>query len=131
MDAQPEPVFSFVYKYVDQESLQKYLRLTIIVCLYVFARGYYTNWSKQRQVRHQLDLDNKLKAEEKKRKEQESEEKLEKVDEEAKSFGWGKATRRKVKHQEKILQDAADEIRETNQSAYDAAEDHDIDDLLE
>lgn len=127
----PEPPFNFIYNYVDKDTLHKYLRLTIIVCLYVFARGYYTNWSKQKQVRHQIDLDNKMKAEEKKRKEQEAEEKLEKLDDEAKTFGWGKATRRKVKHQERVLQDAAEELRESHQSAYDAAEDHDIEDLLE
>lgn len=131
MDEKPEPPFQFIYNYVDQDTFTKYLRLTIIVCIYIFLRGYYSNWSKQRQVKNQIDLDNKLKAEEKKREEQKEEEKLENLDNEAKSFGWGKATRRNVKRQEKILQDAAEEIRERKQTAYDAAEDHDIDDLLE
>lgn len=131
MDQSPAPPLEFIYNYVDKETFKKYFRLTIIVCIYIFARGYYSNWSKQRQVKNQLDLDNKMKEQEKAHKEKKEEEKLERVDDEAKSFGWGKATRRKVKHQEKILQDAAEEIRETNQSAYDAAEDHDIDDLLE
>lgn len=131
MDAKPEPPFQFIYNYVDKDTLHKYLRLTIIVCLYIFARGYYSNWSKQRQVRNQLDLDNKLKAQEKQKKQEEEEQKFDQLDDEAKSFGWGKATRRKVKRQEKILQDAAEEIRENNQSSYDAAEDHDIEDLLE
>lgn len=131
MDATPEPPFQFIYNYVDKDNLHKYLRLTIIVCLYIFVRGYYSNWSKQRQVRNQIDLDNKMKEQEKERKQREGEEKIEKLDEEAKTFGWGKATRRKVKRQEKILQDAAEEAREYHQGLYDAAEDHDIDDLLE
>ncbi|SGZ52728.1 CIC11C00000003894 [Sungouiella intermedia] len=102
MDEKTEPPFQFIYNYVDQDTFTKYLRLTIIVCIYIFLRGYYSNWSKQRQVKNQIDLDNKLKAEEKKREEQKEEEKLENLDNEAKSFGWGKATRRNVKRQEKI-----------------------------
>lgn len=130
MDA-PEPPFQFIYNYVDKDDFIKYLRLTVFVCLYVFARGYYANWSKAKQIKRQIDIDNKEKAEEKAMKEKASNEKLEKLDEEAETFGWGKATRRRVKRQEQELEAKIQEVRDYNQSAYDAAEDHDIEDLLQ
>ncbi|QEL57995.1 hypothetical protein CJJ09_000025 [Candidozyma auris] len=67
----------------------------------------------------------------KEEKEAEANEKFEKLDEESKTFGWGKATRRNVKRQEHLLNEAAETIQASEQSAYDAAEDHDIEDLLE
>lgn len=131
MDQPLEPPFQFIYNYVDEDNFKKYFRLTIIVCLYIFLRGYYSNWSKLKQVRRQLDLDKRIKEEEKKRKQKKEEEEQEQLDKELQSFGWGKATRRKVKNQEKVLQEAVDATREYHQGSYDAAEDHDIDDLLE
>lgn len=125
------PPFQFIYNYVDSEQLHKYLRLTIVVCIYVFARGYYQTWAKQKHIKTQLELDRKEKEQDAERKEKQAAETLEKLDQEAKTFGWGKATRRKVKRQEQALKDAAELLRDHHQGAYDAAEDHDIDDLLE
>lgn len=130
-EPQPAPMFEFLYDYVDKDNLQKYLRLTVIVCLYLFIRTYYTNWSKQRQVRRQLDLDKKEQEIDAEYKEQKKQEKFEKLEAEAKTFGWGKTTRRNVKKQEQALADATEALRESHQGAYDAAEDHDIEDLLE
>lgn len=129
--AKPAPVFEFLYNYVEKDTLHKYLRLTVIVCIYLFVRTYYTNWSKQKQVRRQLDLDKKEKEMDAERKEQKEQEKIEKLDAEAKTFGWGKTTRRNVKKQEQALTEATEALRDQYQGAYDAAEDHDIDDLLE
>lgn len=64
-------------------------------------------------------------------KEQKAQEKYQKLEDEAQTFGWGKVTRRNVKKQEKALADATEALRESHQGAYDAAEDHDIEDLLE
>lgn len=127
----PAPIFEFIYNYVYRDTFQKYLRLTVIVCLYLFIRTYYTNWSKQRQVRRQLALSKKeaeLDAEYKEKKKQEN---LQRLENEAKTFGWGKTTRRNVKKQEQELANITEALREKHQGAYDAAEDHDIEDLLE
>lgn len=130
-DDQPAPIFDFLYDYIEKDTLQKYLRLTVIVCLYLFIRTYYTNWTKQRQVRRQLDLDKKEQQMDAEYKEQKTQEKFQKLEDEANTFGWGKVTRRNVKKQEKALADATEALRESHQGAYDAAEDHDIEDLLE
>ncbi|OBA21119.1 hypothetical protein METBIDRAFT_78180 [Metschnikowia bicuspidata var. bicuspidata NRRL YB-4993] len=127
----PAAPLGFVYDYVEKQSLQKYLRLVIIVCIYIFARGYYSNWAKQRHIRTQLAIDKREKELDAQRKERDESEKFEELDREATSFGWGKATRRNVKRQEQVLQDAAQQLRERHQGEYDAAEDHDIDDLLD
>lgn len=127
----PAAPFEFIYNYVEKESFQKYLRLTIIVCIYVFARGYYSKWAQQKHIQNQLAIDRKEEELEEERKEQQETEKIEQLDKEAKTFGWGKATRRNVKLQEKVLQDTAEELRERHQGHYDAAEDHDIEYLLE
>lgn len=124
-------MFEFIFDYIEREKFQKYFRLFIVVIVYILVRGYYTNWSKQRQVQAQIDRDNQEAAEKPEREALEREEKLKKLESEAQLFGWGKQTRSKVKMQEQILQEAVSELRERNQSAYDAAEDHDIEDLLE
>lgn len=123
--------FAFVYNYVDKDTLHKYLRLTIIVCLYVFLRSYYSNYAKQKEIQRKIDEDKREKALEKEKAETEEAETLSKLDDEAQTFGWGKATRRTVKRQSAALKQQAEDLREYHQSAYDAAEDHDIDDLLE
>lgn len=126
-----QPVLQFIYNHVDEDVFKKYFRLVIIVCVYIFARQFYANWAKQKQIRHQLAADKAEKEMEQQRRETEASEVLERVDNEAKGFGWGKATRRNVKHQEKVLQDTSEQLRQQAQDGYDAAEDHDIEDLLE
>lgn len=123
--------FAFVYNYVDKDTLHKYLRLTIIVCLYVFLRSYYSNYAKQKEIQRKIDEDKREKELEKEKAKTEEAETLSKLDDEAQTFGWGKATRRTVKRQSAALKQQAEDLREYHQSAYDAAEDHDIDDLLE
>lgn len=127
----PEPIFNFVYDYVEKDKLTKYLRLVIVVCVYIFLRSYYSNWAKTKYVKDQLALDKKEKEEEKEKKLDESRNKIEKLDAEASGFGWGKATRRKVKTLEIVVNETMAKLSEREQSAYDAAEDHDIEDLLE
>lgn len=103
----------------------------IIVCVYLFFRTWYTNWAKTKEIADRIAEDNRLAEEKKNQKETETTEKFEELDKEASTFGWGKATRRNVKRQEHVLNEAAERLREQEQSTYDAAEDHDIEDLLE
>lgn len=126
-----EPIFNFVYDYVEKEKLTKYLRLVIIVCVYVFLRSYYSNWAKTKYVKRQIELDKQEKEEDEEKKLDENREKLEKLEAEASGFGWGKATRRKVKTLEIVVKETMAKLSQKEQSAYDAAEDHDIEDLLE
>lgn len=127
----PRPIFEFMYNYVDQDNFKKYFRLIMIVCVYLFMRTWYTNFAKQKEIQRKLEEDKLYKEEKAKREQEEKEQKIENVEQEAQSFGWGKTTRRNVKRQEQILEEKIKEVNEANQSAYDAAEDHDIDDLLE
>ncbi|RKP28993.1 hypothetical protein METBISCDRAFT_31981 [Metschnikowia bicuspidata] len=120
-------LLDFIDNYFDKKTIQKYLRLIIIVCVYLSVRTCYTNWTKQRQVRRQVDLD----KQEQERDTQLAEWKIKKFENEAQFFGWGKTTRRNVKRQEKALAEATAALREAHQTAYDAAEDHDIEELLE
>lgn len=133
MDAveQPEAPFNFIYNYVEKDTLHKYLRLTIIVCFYVFARTYYSNYAKTREIARKLEEDKKERETRSERDRAKVEDEMNKLDEEARSFGWGKTTRRNVKRQTRELESRVEELREYHQGTYDAAEDHDIDDLLE
>lgn len=124
-------MFEFIYNYVDQEKFKSYFRLFLFIIIYIMVRGYYTNWAKQRQVKHQLAEDKREAEEKPERERQEREARLQEIEEEAQLFGWGKQTRSKAKKNEALLQEAVAELRERNQLAYDAAEDHDIEDLLE
>lgn len=128
---EPEPIFNFIYNYIDQDQFKKYFRLVVIVCVYLFFRTWYTNWAKTKEIARRIEEDNKKAQTRKEEKEAEANEKFEKLDEESKTFGWGKATRRNVKRQKHLLNEAAETIQALEQSAYDAAEDHDIEDLLE
>lgn len=130
MDEQ-KPVFNFIYQYVDEDQFKKYFRLVIIVCVYLFFRTWYTNWAKTHEIARRIEEDNRLAANGKAQEEEEILEKFELLDNEAATFGWGKATRRNVKRQEHVLTEAAEQLRAAEQSTYDAAEDHDIEDLLE
>lgn len=124
-------MFEFVYNYVEPEKFKQYFRLFLFIVVYIMFRGYYSNWAKQRQVKAQLEQDKREAEEKPERERQEREAQLQKIEEEAQLFGWGKQTRSKAKRNEAILQEAVAELRERNQLAYDAAEDHDIEDLLE
>ncbi|PVH17094.1 uncharacterized protein CXQ87_004655 [Candidozyma duobushaemuli] len=128
---EPQPIFNFIYKYVDEEQFKKYFRLIIIVCVYLFFRTWYTNWAKTKEIARRIEEDNRLAEARKSEREAEATEKFESLDNEAATFGWGKATRRNVKRQEHVLNEAAEQLRAAEQSTYDAAEDHDIEDLLE
>lgn len=120
-------LLDFIDNYLDKKNIQKYLRLIVIVCVYLSVRTWYTNWTKQRQVRRQLDLD----KQEQERDTQLADSKIKKFENEAQSFGWGKTTRRNVKRQEKALAEATAALCEAHQTTYDAAEDRDIEELLE
>ncbi|KAK6456493.1 uncharacterized protein RJT20DRAFT_135245 [Scheffersomyces xylosifermentans] len=125
-------MLEFLDDYVkDRDSFIKYLRLVVFVCFYLIARQYYTKYATEKLAQKQHAEDQReaaLKPEKEKREKEELEEKLRK---EAKTFGWGKRTRKNVKNTEATLQEAAEELRQRHQTAYDAAEDHDIEDLLE
>lgn len=127
----PTKMFEFIYDYVDRELYVKYLRLTIIVAAYIIFRSFYSKWAQQKQVKRQLEIDQKEKAEKPERERKEKEDKEQELKREAAAFGWGKKTRKNVKLTETKLEEQLSELRERHQTAYDAAEDHDIDYLLE
>lgn len=120
-----------IFQYVEKDSFYKYLRLTIIVCSYIFFRALYQNYLKARQIKHQLKLDEQEKLEKPEKEARARQEEIEKIESEANTFGWGKKTRRNVKLQQAVLDEQMNELRTRQQSAYDAAEDNDIEDLLE
>lgn len=125
------PLFEFIYDYVSKEDFLKYMRLVIVVSVYIMFRGFYQNWAKNKQLQRQVAMDeqeNATRAEQEQRKKDELESEL--VSEE-KQFGWGRKTRANEKRKAVILEEALQEVRERNQSAYDAQEDSDIEDLLE
>jgi len=124
-------MFEFIYEYVERETFIKYFRLGIFVAVYILARGYYSEWAKNRAVKKQIQDDEREKLEAPAKKQKELEESAEKLNAEAQTFGWGKKTRKNVKLQQQILQQTLDEMSTAQQTAYDAAEDHDIEDLLE
>ncbi|CCE83618.1 Piso0_004202 [Millerozyma farinosa CBS 7064] len=124
-------MFEFIYSYVEREDFVRYLRLTIFVAFYILLRGYYVNWSKQRQVKQQIEADEREKKEMPEKKKEEAKKKKQELHEQAVSFGWGKKTRKNVKLLEEQLRENADELRNRHQSSYDAAEDHDIEEFLE
>ncbi|KAG7193205.1 uncharacterized protein KQ657_000965 [Scheffersomyces spartinae] len=124
-------MFEFIYNYVDKEEFTKYLRLTIVISFYFFCRHYYTKWATQHQIKRQIAMDNQEKLEKPEREKKEREAEQKRLEDEAASFGWGKKTRRNLKVSEAVLNDQLMQVRERHQSAYDAAEDHDIEDLLE
>lgn len=128
---QPEAPLSFIYNYVEKDSFQKYLRLTVIVCFYVMLRTYYSSYAKNKEISRKLEEDKREKETRKEREHAKVESEMNLLDEEARTFGWGKTTRRNVKRQTRELEDRVEELREYHQGTYDAAEDHDIEDLLE
>lgn len=133
MDSAP---LEFIYNYVDRDTFKKYFRLTIIVCIYVIARGYYANYAKTQQVKRQIAQDNADKQREKDQavhaeRIDNAQKELSAVEKQNQGFGWGKATRRKVKAQEQVVKLTEEQLRERQQSEYDAAEDHDIEEYLE
>lgn len=124
-------MFEFIFDYVEKDTFYKYFRLLIFVTLYILFRKYYSEWAKHKQIKRQLEIDEKEKLEKPGKEREEKLEAEQALQREAASFGWGKKTRKNVKLQESILTQEADELRERHQTAYDAAEDHDIEDLLE
>lgn len=124
-------MFEFIFEYIEQDKFYKYFRLLIIVGMYMFCRRIYTEYAKQSQIKRQIAIDEQEKLEKPAREERERAEKQEALEKEAASFGWGKKTRKNVKLQETILKQESEDLRQRYQSSYDAAEDHDIEDLLE
>lgn len=117
---------------ITRESIQNYIRLVVLVACYILARGYYTNWSKTRQVARQLALEKKAKEQQEAEKKQGTSLDEGTVDPEAVlSFGWGKKTASIQKKRQQAVNKLAHQVRERQQTAFDAAEDHDIEDLLE
>lgn len=124
-------MFEIIFEYVEEDKFYKYFRLLIIVGMYMFFRRIYTEYAKQSQIKRQIAIDEQEKLEKPAKEERERAEKKEALESEAASFGWGKKTRKNVKLQETILQQESEDLRQRYQSSYDAAEDHDIEDLLE
>lgn len=124
-------MFEFIFDYVDKESFIKYLRLTVVVGFYLIFRQYYSKWAQAKAVKRQVELDRIEKAEKPEKERLEKLAQQEELIKESNSFGWGKKTRNTVKLQQAQLEEQLSEIRERNQSSYDAQEDHDIEELLE
>ncbi|KAG2733993.1 hypothetical protein G9P44_003518 [Scheffersomyces stipitis] len=124
-------MFEFIFEFVDREIFIKYFRLIVFVCAYLIIRQYYTKYATNKLAKKQFDDDERELALKPEKEKKQKEELQKKLDTEAKTFGWGKKTRKTVKHTEAILTEAAEELRQRNQTFYNAAEDHDIEDLLE
>lgn len=124
-------MFEFIYNYAEKEAVIKYLRLVIVVSFYLIFRQYYSTWAQKKYINDQVAKDEQEKLTKPERDEAARIAQEESLKKEAASFGWGKKTRNNVNTQQAILQDQLDVIRQRNQTAYDAAEDHDIEDLLQ
>lgn len=124
-------MFEIIFEYLEEDKFYKYLRLLIIVGVYLMCRNIYSEYAKQHQIKRQLEIDEKEKLEKPAKEEREKAEKEEALAKEAAAFGWGKKTRKNVKLQQSILEQEAEDLRQGYQSAYNAAEDHDIEGLLE
>lgn len=131
MSTQEPGPLDFIYNYVDKDNFTKYFRLVMVVCGYILFRGLYQNWATQYHVKQQVKRDEEEKALKEDRDAKEEKEKTQKLLDEAESFGWGKKTRKENKLKEAYIEHQFNEIRQRNQSSYDAQEDHDIDHLLE
>ncbi|EMG48503.1 PGA2 Processing of GAS1 and ALP protein 2 [Candida maltosa Xu316] len=123
--------FDEIYDYVEKDTFMKYFRLFLVVCTYLIFRKYYSSWAVKKQTQAQYAQDERELAEKSARDAREKKETIEKIETEAQEFGWGKKTRNNVKLTEAVLQEYAAQQRQRNQSAYDAQEDVDIEDLLE
>ncbi|KAI5950735.1 hypothetical protein KGF54_003809 [Candida jiufengensis] len=123
--------FEKIYEYVDKDTFQKYFRLTIVICAYLIFRKYYSQWASKKQNENQLKQDEQEKLEKPAKEAKAQEEIAENLEKEANEFGWGKKTRKNVKITEAVLEQIATETRQRHQTAYNAQEDHDIEDLLE
>lgn len=112
------------------------LRLVIIIGGYAILRQRATEWLKQRQLKSQLEHDERLKAEsliQKPGEAEEADDYDDTIKQSEKAWGWGKATRRKVKKQQEIfekeIEKAAVEAQKKLNSSYDS--DDEINELLE
>ena len=119
-----------LYDYVDRDTLVKYIRLAACVSFYLILRKYYSSWIEKKQIQRQMEKDKKDKEEEPMRKEQMKTQKKESLEKEAKSFGWGKKTRKTVKNQEIKLEELADDLQLGREAGFNANEDRDIENLL-
>ena len=124
-------MFESVFDYVDRDEFTKYIRLLIIVSCYILFRKYYTKYASLKLIKRQLEQDKKEKEEKPARDSAERQALHDKLAAEAETIGWGKKTRKNVQVHQLILEAQAAELRERHQTAYDAAEDNDIEDLLE
>lgn len=124
-------MFEGIFDYVDKDTYMLYMRLFCVLSFYLVARKWYTNWARQRQIKTQMEADEKEKSEKEERDKKAAQELEERLEAEANTFGWGKKTRKNVKLQEAILSSQVADLRERHQTSFNEAEDHDIEDLLE
>jgi hypothetical protein len=108
---------SFINQLLDLD-FQHAIRLIIIIGGYWFLRTQVSKFLATRQLKQQLEEDQVHKS-------QENIEKLVEKPEDEQSWGWGKSTRKRVKRQEKLLQEALEDAQNG------ADDDKDIEELLE
>lgn len=122
-------------------SLLQAIRLVAIVGGYILIRNLVTRELAKRQ------LEEKVRADERRLQKERTEKLVEKPDEldggdsgdkatgSTTEFGWGKKTRRRVKKQKEMFERAVDQLKQQQQqglgSSYNSDEDADIQDLLE
>ncbi|MCP8716283.1 MAG: hypothetical protein M5E90_02570 [Asgard group archaeon] len=123
--------FDEIFDYVEKDLFYKYFRLFLVVCTYLIFRKYYSSWAAKKQTQTQFAEDERELAEKSEREAREKKQNFDKLNDEAKEFGWGKKTRQNVKLTEALLEEYVAEQRQRKQTAYDAQEDADIEDLLE
>lgn len=131
METDQQVPFEFIFEYVERDKFMKYFRLIVIIGGYLIVRSLYQGWAKNYHIKRQVERDEKEKVLKKEKEAQQEQAKVDRLNEEAEGFGWGKKTRKNIKLQQDKVEQQINEIRQRQQTAYDAAEDHDIDHLLE
>lgn len=105
-----------------------FIRLVIIVGGYLLLRNIASRELVKKQLAAQVEKDKRDKEEKR------SKDLIDKPDDaataETTSFGWGKKTRRRVKRQQELFENALEEAKRRNQG-LDPDSDADIEELLE
>ncbi|ODV83964.1 hypothetical protein CANARDRAFT_201854 [[Candida] arabinofermentans NRRL YB-2248] len=119
-------------QFVDEFSIKQFFRLVIIVGGYIFFRQRALDFIKTRQVKNQIDEDNKRKAEGLIDRPEDFVE-VTPLEKSEQAWGWGKSTRKRVKAQEKLFEEKIEELAVKAQkkikSGYDS--DDELNDLLQ
>lgn len=140
-------IANFLYEKIQTKLFKDFdvyqlIRLVIIIGGYIFLRTRVSDFLKQKQLKAQLEHDNKKKENELindptgQVAEAEAEELFlnnENIAQSEKSWGWGKSTRRKVKKQQALFEKEIERAATQAQAKLDAGynSDEEIDEFLQ